>query len=339
MVVKCIMPVLIIVVYAFGDAAFVEDKILWEEIDNLNGVLEDSGIMDSEVLEEIFEKTVEIAMSYDLSQQFEDLRSYAFESDDYSLFERYAERAGEAITVLWLGESNAIGVNVLTFLLRSEAGSESYEFFQIAGDGFYVDGSTRTIGTAELPVWMERTGSSAQALIDLAVAEQWLSIWQSLHPLFDGFYLSIANETILGLGGDEPSGGSSLTSEELEAYYRVYDNPSVRHIRVALEGYVSGTLDGVFKGDSLLENLDSFRDYLDDSFVVLMINSAAMGGNLITLISQQKPDRIFSAWVYMIGNGEYELRGFVESKNFSPSEVGSIADQFQQALRDTSHSI
>ncbi len=68
---------------------------------------------------------------------------------------------------------------------------------------------------------------------------QWLSIWQSLSPLFDGFYLSIANETILGL--NELSEGSSLTREELEAYYRVHDNSFVRHIRVALDGYMSGT--------------------------------------------------------------------------------------------------
>lgn len=92
-------------------------------------------------------------------------------------------------------------------------------------------------------------------------------------------------------------------------------------------------------GGSSLEDLESFRDYLEDSFVVLVIDSAPMGGYLITLISQQKPGRIFSVWVYLLGIGEYELRGFEESRQFSPSQVGTIADQFQQALRDTSHSI
>ena len=57
-------------------------------------------------------------------------------------------------------------------------------------------------------IWMERTGSSAQAITDPAVATEWLSIWQSLHPLLDGYYLGIARETILGLGGNDPSEGS-----------------------------------------------------------------------------------------------------------------------------------
>ncbi len=339
MEVKCILPVLVIVVCAFGDAAFVEDEILWEEIDRINGLLENSGNIDSEVLEQLFEKTVEIAISNELSQQFEDLRTLCFESDDYSLFDGYAERAGDAITVLMLGESNSIGVNTLPFLLCSAAGSESWEFYEIAGDGFYVDGITRTIGSDELPVWMERTESSAQVVVDQTIVDQWLSIWKYLRPQFDGFYLTIANETILGLRGDMPSAESSPESEELEAYYMVYDNPFVRHIRVALDGFVSGSLDGVFNGHGLLEDLEFFREYLGDSFVVLMIDPATMGGYQIVLISQQKPDRIFSAWVYMLSNGEYELRGFEESGEFSPSQVESIADQFQQAILDTDHSI
>ncbi len=51
----------------------------------------------------------------------------------------------------------------------------------------------------------------------------------------------------------------------------------------------------------------------------------------------QHPPR---SWrVYIQGNGEYQLRGFEESRDFSPSEVESIADQYSHALLDTAHSI
>jgi len=56
------------------------------------------------------------------------------------------------------------------------------------------------IGAAELPVWMERTEASAQAKGDPVKAEEWLSYWESIYPSLDGYFLSIADETIAGLG-------------------------------------------------------------------------------------------------------------------------------------------
>ncbi len=332
---KCILTILVASVCAVGSGEFIEDTTLWAEIDRINGVLEVNGFLNSVVIEDLFQETVEIVVSNDLANQFEDLRADAYESEDYSLLDPYVDRAASAITVLVLGESNAIGVNTQAFLIRSESGTEAFEFFEIASDGFYVDGESGRIGTAELPVWMERSGSSAQAVIVPALAEEWLGIWENLQPVFDGYYLHIADETILGLGGD----ASPFTQEELEGYYRVYDNPFVMHFRIAMDGYLSGTLEGVHETERLLNDMGVYRDYLDDCFVVLMLVPARMGGYMITLISQQKPDKIFSAWVYMQGNGEYQLRGFEESGDFSPSEVESIADQCGQALSDTAHSI
>lgn len=332
---RYILMMLVASVCSFCSGEFAEDTALWAEIDRINGVLEVTGSLNSVVIEDLFQETVEIVFPYDLANQFEDLRTDAFMSDDYSLLDAYVDRAASAITVLIMGESNAVGVNTHAFLIRSESGSEAFEFFEIAGNGFYVDGEFGGNGTAELPVWMERSGSSAQAVIDPALAEEWLEIWENLQPSLDGYFLHIADETILGLGGNV----SAFTEEELEVYYRVYDNPFVMHFRIAIDGYLSGTLEGVLKTDKLLNDLGTYRDYLGDRFVVLMLDPAPMGGYLITAISQQKPDRVFSAWVYMQGNGEYQLRGFEENRNFSLSEIESITDRYEQALRDTAHSI
>jgi len=96
---------------AFAGTAFTEDTELWAEIDRINEILDGSGEMDSETLEGLFQETVEIALSSELSQQIEDLRTDAFETDDYDERDDYADRAYDAITVSFLGESNAIGVN------------------------------------------------------------------------------------------------------------------------------------------------------------------------------------------------------------------------------------
>lgn len=195
------MMILMFSVYAFGSGEFTEDTALWAEIDRVNSVLEVTGYLNSLALEDLFQETVEIAISGDLDDQFEDLRTDAFDSEDFSLLETYTDRAAPAVTVLVLGESNAIGVNPHAFLSRSEPGTEAFQFFETAGDGFYTDGESARIGTAELPMWMERSGSSAQAEAVLALAEEWFGIWESLQPVLDGYFLHIANETVLGLSG------------------------------------------------------------------------------------------------------------------------------------------
>lgn len=201
MALRLLLTVMLSGVTAYAGSVFVEDTELWADIDRINIALESSGEMDSAVLEEIFQETVEIALSFELAQQFEDLRMDAFESGDFGLCDEYADRAYNALNVFILGESNAIGVNTAAFLDMSVPESEAYIFFLVSVGGFYVNGGQR-IGTAEFPAWMERSESSAQAVIDSVKAKEWLGYWQSVRPLLDGYFLTIADETILGLRAD-----------------------------------------------------------------------------------------------------------------------------------------
>ncbi len=204
MFLKLIFIVILCVLSAYAGTVFTEDTDLWTEIDRINAVLEDAGTVDSDTLEELFGQTIDIVSSQGFSQQFEDLRADAFESDDFGECDEYVERAGDAVNVYILGESNNIGVNTTAFLDRAIPESEAYVFFLVAVGGFYIDGEMNRIGTAELPAWMERAGSSAQAVIDPIHAEEWLSYWLTIRPSLDGYFLTIADETILGLGGGLP---------------------------------------------------------------------------------------------------------------------------------------
>ncbi|MCD6587083.1 MAG: hypothetical protein J7K88_00875 [Candidatus Fermentibacteraceae bacterium] len=196
---KTVVVLLLVVVSAYAETVFVENDELWSEIDRINLVLESSEEIQSAALESLFQEAVEIAVSNDLSVQFEYLRTDAFETDDFTVCDSYAARAGDALNVFILGESNTIGVNTTTFLDACKPESEAYRFFLVAVGGFYTDGEAGISGTAEFPVWIERTDSSAQGAVDTTQAEEWLGYWEGIIPSLDGYFLTIAEETVQGL--------------------------------------------------------------------------------------------------------------------------------------------
>lgn len=183
-------------VTAFAESVFAEDEVLWAEIDRINGIIEEADHLDSSHLEILFQETVEVALSHELQSQFEDLRTDAFETGDFDEIDAYAERAGMAINVFVMGESNNIGVNTPVFLDISTADTEAYTFFLVSVGGFYAGREISRIGTAELPAWMERTESSVQAEVDPEKAEEWLGYWRTIRPSLNGYFLSIADATI-----------------------------------------------------------------------------------------------------------------------------------------------
>ncbi len=196
---KWILVLALFAISAFSETVFEEDVEVWAEIDRINQTLTEADELSSDDLELLFQETVEFAVSYELESQFEDLRSDAFETDYFDAIDSYADRAGPAINVFIMGESNNIGVNIPAFLDVSHADTEAYTFFLVSVGGFYVGGERSRIGTAEFPVWMDRTSSSAQASVDSVRSEEWLGYWQIIHPSLDGYFQTIADETILQL--------------------------------------------------------------------------------------------------------------------------------------------
>lgn len=180
-------------------AVFAENTDLWDEVDSINQALEQSEQLDSDAIEALFQRAVEVALSGEFSQQFEDLRSDYFDTEDISLFDEYAERAEGAITVFYMGESNNIGVSVSAFLDVCPPESEAYSFFLVSTGGFYVGSEYPQPGTAELPAWMEPSGSSAQAEAVPRLAEEWLGYWETVRPGLDGCFLDVADVTITTL--------------------------------------------------------------------------------------------------------------------------------------------
>lgn len=182
--------------------SFQEDHELWNTIDALNESLNVPGSISDTQIEGLFKQALETAVSIELQLQIESVREDAFLSGDYTAADAYISRAAPAITVIMAGESNNIGVNVRYFLEKAAPDGEASVFFDLASDGFYFNGENARPGTAELPMWMERAGSSAQASIEEDLSEIYLRIWEGFRVDFSGYFGEIADETIIGLGGE-----------------------------------------------------------------------------------------------------------------------------------------
>ena len=71
--------------------AFTENTELWDEIDRVNGILETDNL-NSDTLEALFQTTAQLALNYELISQFEDLRADAYNTNDFTLIDEYADR-------------------------------------------------------------------------------------------------------------------------------------------------------------------------------------------------------------------------------------------------------
>lgn len=148
---------------------------------------------------------------------------------------------------------------------------------------------------------------------------------------------------------EQPSVSSELSPEGLEDYYRVYENPYVLHIRKALNGYLDGTNVGLDDPELVIESqeiagatagLSSFdKSYYESKFIVYTISDSIAGGKQVNIIFQDKPDKVFAAWVYQLGDGTYDLRAFWENINFTEEDIASIQDSYKTFLEDKEHAL
>ncbi len=144
---------------------------------------------------------------------------------------------------------------------------------------------------------------------------------------------------------------TNLSQEELEGYYRVYKNPYVLYLRKALNAYLANDSKGVVISmsavtedhrEGITSGLDAFdREYYKSKFVVVTIDEDAKtkGCRHIQIIFQDKPDRIFYAWICQLENGEYELRGFNSKDYIDPEAIKGMIKFYEPLLFDKEHAL
>lgn len=141
-----------------------------------------------------------------------------------------------------------------------------------------------------------------------------------------------------------------FTQDQLQGYYDSYKDPYVIHLRKALNGYLDGTnygMDGpasVIKPDTsingLLGGLSSFdKSYYRSKFIVYSIDNSFAGGKDIYVVFQDKPDKVFLAWVYQLAGGAYDLRGFSQVLKYTPDNMSQMQQQYKTFLNDKIHAL
>lgn len=200
-------------ILAAPEAAAGEGRRLREELESLNGALEHAETVDPDRLDSLFGRALELTFGGALSAEVDSLVAEAFHGGDWAPLDSLAEAAAPAVSIRVMGESVNTGVSAKAFLAAAEPGTAAYEFFDLASDGFYVgEAPFHRVGSAELPVWMERTGSSARASAEPQKAAEWLAIWRQLFPRLEGSFAEVAESTVSGLESavetDGPAAGT-----------------------------------------------------------------------------------------------------------------------------------
>lgn len=133
-----------------------------------------------------------------------------------------------------------------------------------------------------------------------------------------------------------PDGEAQFTSEQLDQYYLVYKNPDVRYLRTAFDSYLSGS-EGSEQERHLLSKWS--KNYFRSKFIVLARVDNTFGGTLITMLFQDRPDKVFVAWVYPEGGAKkLALRRF-DVGDFTEEDLRRIKLRYKKLIEDTVHAM
>lgn len=115
----------------------------------------------------------------------------------------------------------------------------------------------------------------------------------------------------------------NLSEEEFNKYAQVYKDPYVIFLRERFDAALDNNED---------LGIDNYKEYFESKFVVYNMTDSIAGGKDILIIFQDKPDKIFYAWVYKpVGTEDYELRGFNAREN-NEEELKELVGYIQPLL-------
>lgn len=63
------------------------------------------------------------------------------------------------------------------------------------------------------------------------------------------------------------------------------------------------------------------------------------GGNLVTIAFQDKPDRLFTAWIYETYTNVFKMRGFWSLTKQNETDITKINTEMKEFLMDKVHSL
>jgi hypothetical protein len=133
-----------------------------------------------------------------------------------------------------------------------------------------------------------------------------------------------------------PDGEAQFTPEQLEQYSLVYKNPDVRYLRTLFASYLKNS-GGTEQERQQLSKWS--KDYFRSKFMVMSRDDNTFGGTLITILFQDRPDKVFVAWIYPEGsNKQLTLRRF-DVGDFSDEDIKRIKVRYKRLIEDKTHAM
>ena len=139
-----------------------------------------------------------------------------------------------------------------------------------------------------------------------------------------------------------------LGEDQLRTYFAAYEDPFVRHVRTALNGYLNGSNEGIENAGFVKKapltdrasGLDAFKEYLKRSkFIVVWLEPALMGGRIVSITAQDNPTKVLDCWVYKLADGSYDFRGIWENRFFDEERMKVMREMFKEQLEDQEHAL
>lgn len=125
-----------------------------------------------------------------------------------------------------------------------------------------------------------------------------------------------------------------FSKEDLEKYYKTYENPFTIAIRTNFDLYFAGKLG---ENETVYENLKKYEEYIKHKFIVLEAFEDTVGGLFFSIIFPEKDDKAFIASVYKVADENFELRIFEEEPKITPEEIKKYRIMFKFVYYDKQH--
>jgi len=133
-----------------------------------------------------------------------------------------------------------------------------------------------------------------------------------------------------------PLGEAHFTPQQLQQYYNVYKLPDVKFLRTLFNAYLGGT--GGTKAEiALLKEWD--KNYYHSKVMVTSRDIHPFGGTSVQFMFEDRPDKVFDAWIYPAGSSrKLELRA-LDQADFSAEDIRRIKIRYKKSLEDKVHAM
>jgi hypothetical protein len=188
--------VLLLITVFFISACSAKDETVAGKIAKLNG--EASKITadrSNRRVTELFNKTLDVAFYNSVCNETDALRDDAFDKDDFSKVDLFAEKAKPVYRIVIGGDANFVGPNVEFFFSKCAPNTSEYRFFELAMTGWADLNGEIHGGKENFPAWIEQVDGISGNLKRNEGADA-LRLWKALLPELSGNYKQVALNTI-----------------------------------------------------------------------------------------------------------------------------------------------